>query len=112
MRAETRETYPELLPMLDCPRFDGCSAPICPLDRGVAKRTEPFAREPVCRLPKAKRMELGGDLPWRGLWPAELGAYGRWENASPEQRSEQGRQMATRRKKTPKLSALGTELAL
>ena len=86
MRAETRALHPELLPMLDCPRFDWCSAPICPLDRGMEKRTGPFAREPECRLPKAKRMELGKELPWRGLWPAELAAQERWQHNSHEER--------------------------
>ena len=69
---QTCELHPELLPMLDCPRFDGCSAPICPLDRGMEKRTGPFGKEPSCKLPKAQRAELGASLPWLGLWPREM----------------------------------------
>ena len=102
-----RERHPELLSMIDCPRWNRCSAPICPLDRGMEKRSGPVAAEPTCTPPKAKRMELAKGLPWRGLWPAELGAYKRWENATSDLRGEQGRQMATRRKKTPRLGAGG-----
>jgi hypothetical protein len=34
---------------MDCRYFDGCSAPLCPRDEGVAERTW-FADEDVCRL--------------------------------------------------------------
>ena len=45
-------------------------------------------REPKCRLSKATRLELGKDLPWRGLWGNELGALKRWENKTPEERHQ------------------------
>jgi hypothetical protein len=32
-----------------CRHFDGCSAPLCPRDEGIADRTW-FAGEGVCRL--------------------------------------------------------------
>jgi hypothetical protein len=35
--------------MRDCKYFDGCSAPLCPKDEGVADRTW-FADEDICRL--------------------------------------------------------------
>jgi hypothetical protein len=35
--------------MMDCKYFDGCSAPLCPKDKGVALRTW-FADEDICRL--------------------------------------------------------------
>jgi hypothetical protein len=34
---------------MDCKYFDGCSAPLCPKDTGVALRTW-FADEDICRL--------------------------------------------------------------
>jgi hypothetical protein len=34
---------------MDCKYFDGCSAPLCPRDDGVADRTW-FADEDICRL--------------------------------------------------------------
>jgi hypothetical protein len=34
---------------MDCKYFDGCSAPLCPKDEGVADRTW-FADEDICRL--------------------------------------------------------------
>jgi hypothetical protein len=33
----------------DCRYFDGCSAPLCPRDEGIAKRTW-FPDEDICRL--------------------------------------------------------------
>jgi hypothetical protein len=35
--------------MMDCKYFDGCSAPLCPQDEGIADRTW-FADEDICRL--------------------------------------------------------------
>jgi hypothetical protein len=34
---------------MDCKYFDGCSAPLCPKDEGIADRTW-FADEDICRL--------------------------------------------------------------
>jgi hypothetical protein len=34
---------------MDCRYFDGCSAPLCPKDEGIADRTW-FADEDICRL--------------------------------------------------------------
>ena len=45
-------------------------------------------KEPECRLPRAKRMELGKNLPWRELWGDELGALKRRENKTPEERRQ------------------------
>ena len=62
----------ELEPMIRCPRWQRCSAPICPLDPHKELRSGAVADEKRCTLGKAKRMELGALLPSRGLWPAEL----------------------------------------
>jgi hypothetical protein len=37
---------------MDCKYFDGCSAPLCPRDEGIADRTW-FADEDICRLADA-----------------------------------------------------------
>ncbi len=65
MIAITRSIYPELLPMIDCPRWDYCAAPICPLDPQKHLRDGPFAGngngasgEPLCELPAAELLEL------------------------------------------------------
>ena len=42
MNPKTRERHPEMLPMLDCPRWDRCWVPICPLDPDRDKRDGPF----------------------------------------------------------------------
>jgi hypothetical protein len=34
---------------MDCKYFDGCSAPLCPKDEGIADRTW-FSDEDICRL--------------------------------------------------------------
>ena len=74
----THALHPDLLPMLDCPKWDRCSAPLCPLDREMANRSgridarkDGAAREPRCTLPKAERLMLGRDLPTLGLFPME-----------------------------------------
>jgi hypothetical protein len=41
--------FEEEAEMTDCKYFDGCSAPLCPKDEGVADRTW-FADEDICRL--------------------------------------------------------------
>lgn len=98
----------ELEPMIRCPRWDRCSAPICPLDPQKGMRTGSGTGELVCRLPKAKRLELGALLPWRGLWPRELGQTRRREQESEEVRAEKGRQLAAGRRKGRSYKALGT----
>lgn len=82
-------------PMMDCSKFYACSAPICPLDPEMSKRDGPIdseeggVREPECKLGKDKRVELGGDLAWRGLWPRELASAKKWENKTVDERSAQ-----------------------
>ena len=96
---------PSDLPMLLCPRFQSCSAPVCPLDPERDVRTGPFtdAHEPSCALSRSKRLELGRDLPWRGLWPRELAATVRYEQMSVEDR----RQLAARGRKALELVGAG-----
>ena len=100
--------------MLDCPRWDRCSAPICPLDPGMARRVVIEGRatggikEKRCTLPKSKRMELGKELPWQGLWPRELAGKRQWASATWEERSEKARQLAVGRAEAAITNALGS----
>ena len=52
-----------------CPRFDHCSAPLCPLDDW--KRCHHVKGEPVCFYLR-EVAKHGGTLPQRGDMPAEL----------------------------------------
>ena len=112
MRKQVRKSTPEelaaflesLKPMTDCPRWHRCSAPLCPLDRGMAQRVGAIdaratggIRETKCALPKSKRMELGKDLAWQGLWPRELAGKRQWANTASEGRRQKGRQLAAGR---------------
>ena len=91
----SKEFLDSLKPMTDCFRWHRCSAPICPLDPKMPKRDKVIddsanggVKEPECRLPKVKRMELGKDLPWRGLWPKELAGLKQWERRTPKERRQ------------------------
>jgi len=116
VNAATRERHPDLLPMLDCPGWDRCSAPICPLDRGMAQRVAVDGcatggiREKRCTLPKSERMELGRDLPWLGLKPRELAGTRQWAGATSEERSGKARQLAVGRDQVAITNALGTQV--
>ena len=97
----SKEFLDSLKPMMDCPRWHRCSVPSCPLDPKMPKRGKAIdgarptgsaatdgVREPECRFPKEKRMELGKDLPWRGLWPKELAGLEQWERKTPEEQRQ------------------------
>ena len=46
-------------------------------------------KEAVCRLSKDRRMELGVDLPWQGLFPKELAGNTGWAARTDTQRATQ-----------------------
>lgn len=77
-----RETIKNTERMERCPNFDECSAPKCPLDEFISVRVS-YPEDPICTLPKEKRMELGEDLPRHGLTYKEfngiISSYGSWE---------------------------------
>ncbi len=77
----------DYLRMKKCPHFDTCSAPICPLDIEKDKRIQ-LNGEPKCKLGKARRMELGADLPWKGLTSKELAGKRSWEAKSEKEKEE------------------------
>ena len=79
-----------------CPRFISCSAAVCPLDpemglqikHGPKGEDKALAEDEVCTLGRAKRLELGGSLARRGLWPRELAAVKYQESLSEEDRRQ------------------------
>lgn len=92
----TRALHPELLPMLDCPKWQRCSAPLCPLDREMASRGKTIdarkdggVKEPRCSLSKAKRMKLGAELPGLGLFPRELAGMRAWAVKTEAEKASQ-----------------------
>lgn len=66
--------------MQRCPRFERCSAPICPLDLCQDTR-DYFPGEPKCGLAKTRRMAIakGTKLPRKGMTKKEWAAFQRWE---------------------------------
>ena len=62
------------LPFEECPSFQRCSAPLCPLDPQVELRVY-RPGEPTCRAERPTREAIAarypGVLPWRGLLPKE-----------------------------------------
>lgn len=71
----------------ECPRYERCSVPICPLDLLQDGRTR-LAGEPVCTLPKSRRLRIGqgSELPRQGLTKKEWAARQRWESLTEAER--------------------------
>jgi hypothetical protein len=88
--------HPELLPMLDCPKWQQCSAPLCPLDADMEERGKAIdgskdggVKERKCTLGKAKRMRLGASLETLGLFPRELAGLRGWQAKSETEKAVQ-----------------------
>jgi hypothetical protein len=71
-------------PMRNCPRFEKCSVPICPLDP-FAEQRDRLSGEPSCTLAKTIRIRIAADsdLPRKGLTKLEWAARQR-QNDLPE----------------------------
>lgn len=65
---ETNDT-PEIRPSL-CPRYERCSAPICPMDRDWRRRTH-LKGEPACGL-LLELAKSSGEATLRGVLRAEV----------------------------------------
>lgn len=66
-----------------CPRFNKCGCPICPLDTDMEKRVY-IKSEEKCTLARSLRQRLGRNVPWRGLFPRELAGLSSWAGRSEE----------------------------
>jgi len=66
--------------MRQCPRFEHCDVPICPLDPNQDQRTS-LAGEKKCTLAKSIRHRIGkiAGLPRKGLTRKEHAARLRWD---------------------------------
>ena len=64
-----------------CPRFDRCTVPICPLDPDQDLRTH-LPGEPRCALAKSIRHRIGKEpgLPCQGLTKREWASLQIWQN--------------------------------
>lgn len=74
-----------LSPYHQCPRFNICSANVCPLDPDKRQRNF-IPGESVCTLAKSIRLKLGESLPWKGLTSRELAGRKTWENLLENQK--------------------------
>jgi|GEM_PF-2243342 len=77
-----RETSENSKRMEQCPNFETCEAPKCPLDELYDVRVY-LRGERRCRARKGTRIGIGGSLPNHGLFPREMRGielyYGSWE---------------------------------
>ena len=69
--------------MRQCPRFDRCSVPICPLDV-LQDQRDYLLGELKCTLSKTRRYRIGKgtELERQGLTRREWSAKVRWDNLS------------------------------
>ncbi len=69
MKSANRQPYHE------CPSFENCSAPKCPLDPNINERTIRYPEEAKCKAHKPTRYEIGKKypnmLPFQGLTKRE-----------------------------------------
>jgi len=93
-------------PMKVCPRFSFCNAPVCPLDSEWEKRTY-LPNEPICKLSKTKRLELGKNLPNRGMFKREIAGLRNWEKRTTKSKLEAVKILNSRGGLMPIIPAFG-----
>jgi len=71
------ETPENTARMEQCPSFEGCSAPKCPLDQFMTQRFY-YLGEPKCVANLSTRVRLGKDLPNLGVLPRQLNGFVRF----------------------------------
>ena len=71
--------------MSQCPRFEGCSAPSCPLDLNQGERIA-LQGEPRCGLGKTRRKRIGTDLPRQGMTKREWASAQAWARLPEEEK--------------------------
>jgi hypothetical protein len=80
----------EVLPFKECPSFDTCSAPKCPLDPDIELRTDRLSGEEKCKAHKPTRMKIGAKypdlLPYGGLTGREFKGKMAWEGKSEDEK--------------------------
>lgn len=75
--------------MEECPQFDTCSAPKCPLDSFIDKRVETEG-DAKCKMEKNVRLRIGEKhgLPKKGLTNAEWAGKQQYERLTPEKKEK------------------------
>lgn len=78
-----------------CPRWETCSVPICPLDLSMEHRHK-APGDPSCPMRKSIRLRIGAQpvvyqgeeyyLPHRGMTGREWEGFQKWAKKSPEER--------------------------
>ena len=63
METPRNETTADWRPIMECPRFDICSAPICPLDRLWATRWPADPDDETCKAKRSTREEIASRYP-------------------------------------------------
>jgi len=80
----------EVLPFKECPSFDTCSAPKCPLDPDIELRSDRLSGEEKCKAHKPTRMKIGAKypdlLPYGGLTGREFKGKMAWEGKSEDEK--------------------------
>ena len=75
------------MPYEDCPSFNACSAPRCPLDPDISIRVGTLPGEEKCRAHKPTREKIGKQypalLPYGGLTKREFNGRKRWDELTP-----------------------------
>ncbi len=76
-------------PMYECPSFNVCSAPLCPLDPDRDERVSSKG-EDKCRANRPTRERIGEKhanlLPYKGLTKREYDGKKRWEGLPPQKK--------------------------
>jgi len=116
------ETPRAFQPMYECPRYQHCAAPVCPLDTQMLDRGGAHPGDEACGARRATRLAIaasrpnGASLPTGGLTQREIGndargakAKKRWANMSPEDRAAK---LAKLVPFTPKHVAIGPDNGL
>ncbi len=77
-------------PMYECPSFNVCAAPKCPLDQDIDLRSNRLPGEEKCRSHKPTRVRIGSKypnlLPYGGLTKREYNGKKAWEGKDSAQR--------------------------
>jgi len=89
-------------PMCECPSFNVCSAPKCPLDPNIDLRSRRLPDEDKCKAQKPTRLKIGKKylqlLPYKGLTKKEWAGIKSWHTLTDVQRKKIVEQGANRLK--------------
>ena len=89
------------MPYHECPRFNHCSANVCPLDP-LSDEKETLESEDICKVEKPTRLRIGAKYPdllrFVGYKKREYQSKQAWNNLTPEKRTSNLQRLAKLRK--------------